>query len=91
MDIEKNKLKKIYELLPLKSHGGFGGGVVGKTRVLVGRAQSCDIVIDKPSISAIHAIVEVKENTIKVYDMNSTNGTFVNGKKDFNPAKTFLI
>ena len=47
-----------------------------------GRSRNCDICLrDSPFISANHAIVEASDVSVKIKDLQSTNGTFVNGDK----------
>lgn len=45
----------------------------------VGRRDACDIVINDTSISRRHAQFEKTSGRFWVVDLNSTNGTFVNG------------
>ena len=47
--------------------------------VLIGRAPSNDIVIDNPTVSAQHAMLLKVGETYWLKDLNSTNGTHVNG------------
>lgn len=47
----------------------------------IGRADDCDIVIENPYISSKHAMIRKKGNKFTIQDLNSTNGTFVNGKR----------
>ncbi len=54
---------------------------VNKVRVLIGRSEACDIVIPSKGVSAIHAVLEITETGIYVYDLNSKNGTHLNGDK----------
>lgn len=50
-------------------------------RTVVGRGK-VEFILKDPDVSRMHAMVEVKDGTsILVRDMDSTNGTFVNGKK----------
>lgn len=50
-------------------------------RVVVGRGK-VEFVLKDPDVSRMHAMVEIKEGSqIMLRDMDSTNGTFVNGKK----------
>ncbi|MEZ4845645.1 MAG: FHA domain-containing protein [Bdellovibrionota bacterium] len=50
-------------------------------RVVVGRGK-VEFVLKDPDVSRMHAMVEIKEGSqIMLKDMDSTNGTFVNGKK----------
>src|SRR5262245_24042034 len=50
---------------------------VGAT--VVGRAASCDLVINDTSVSRRHAQVAVADGTCAVTDLGSRNGTYVNG------------
>ena len=46
---------------------------------LVGRDDNCDVVIDSQHISRNHISVVVKRDGVMIQDLNSRNGTFVNG------------
>ncbi len=46
---------------------------------IVGRAPSSDLVLDDPSVSRFHARLEVRGRRIDVRDLDSTNGTRLNG------------
>ena len=71
----------MYSLFPVKKLKSKSDLLIKKKRVLVGRVQACDIVIPCSDITAIHAVLEIGENGFTIYDMNSRNGTFVNGEK----------
>lgn len=47
----------------------------------IGRHAENDIVIDHMGVSGRHARVEVEGETVVLTDLQSTNGTFVNGKR----------
>src|SRR5437868_10860831 len=47
--------------------------------ITIGRAPDCMIVIDDPSVSGHHAQLEVAGETYRLKDLESTNGTRVNG------------
>ncbi|MCC7361286.1 MAG: FHA domain-containing protein [Anaerolineales bacterium] len=51
-----------------------------KTRLTIGRDASNDIVLDAPIISRYHALVEKVGQRVRVQDLRSANGTFVNGQ-----------
>lgn len=68
-------------MISLKNKSKDGRGIY-KKRVLIGSSEACDVVFKFNDISAIHAVLEVLgDNRYKIYDMNSTNGTYVNGQK----------
>jgi len=53
---------------------------LNKDRITIGRKSSNDVQIDNPAISGEHAaIVTLQENSF-LEDLDSTNGTLVNGK-----------
>lgn len=47
--------------------------------VVVGRSPSSDIVIAEPYVSSVHARFTIQGPALVVEDLDSTNGTFVNG------------
>ena len=48
---------------------------VEKPRIVLGRADA-DIVIDDKEISRWHCAIEIKDDVIRLRDLESTNGTF---------------
>jgi pSer/pThr/pTyr-binding forkhead associated (FHA) protein len=48
-------------------------------RITIGRRTTCDIAIDHPAISGTHAVIYLENNAYVVEDLESTNGTLVNG------------
>lgn len=46
---------------------------------LVGRGESCDVVLEDSSVSRRHAVLHVDDDGVRVEDLGSSNGTFVNG------------
>ena len=48
---------------------------------IVGRDEGCGIRLDEPSVSRRHARFLVQDEEVTVADLNSTNGTLVNGRK----------
>jgi pSer/pThr/pTyr-binding forkhead associated (FHA) protein len=51
-----------------------------KDRTSLGRRPYNDIVIDNLAVSGEHAVLQMSGNEVFVEDLNSTNGTYLNGK-----------
>ena len=51
-----------------------------KDRTSLGRRPYNDIVIDNLAVSGEHAVLQLSGNEVHLEDLNSTNGTYVNGK-----------
>ncbi len=53
---------------------------LSKDRTTLGRRPYNDIVIDNLAVSGEHAVLLMNGNEVHLEDLNSTNGTYVNGK-----------
>lgn len=51
-----------------------------KPRTTLGRRPYNDIVIDNLAISGEHAVLLLQDGQVTIEDLNSTNGSYVNGK-----------
>ncbi len=51
-----------------------------KDRTTLGRRPYNDIVIDNLAVSGEHAVMQMSGSDVTLEDLNSTNGTYVNGK-----------
>ena len=51
-----------------------------KDRTTLGRRPYNDVVIDNLAISGEHAVFQMTGNDVFIEDLNSTNGTYINGK-----------
>ena len=54
--------------------------------VIVGRSPSSDICINEPFVSASHARFSLQGPALVIEDLNSLNGTLVNGRQLLEPA-----
>lgn len=81
MNLEPGLNEDLYELLPAGASSGRKALLISKKRVLIGRSQTCDIKIPHSEVTAIHAVLEAFGGKFKIFDMNSTNGTYINGER----------
>ena len=51
------------------------------TQFLIGRDEGCHLRPASPAISKKHCLLLVRDNKAFVRDLESTNGTFVNGER----------
>lgn len=63
---------------------------VGEGATVIGRGSSCDIVLVDSSISRHHARILKQGDQFFIYDLHSTNGTFVDGKT-VDPSRGALL
>lgn len=61
-------------LLPLGAH-------------LMGRRPDCGVSIDDPSVSRVHARLEITRDLLRIEDLRSKNGTFVEGRRITAPTE----
>jgi pSer/pThr/pTyr-binding forkhead associated (FHA) protein len=62
--------------------GLLSGQSVRLTRkLLIGRADDCDVQVESEFVSAHHCVVLLDEYTLRIRDLGSKNGTYVNGRK----------
>lgn len=49
------------------------------TRALIGNGPACDLRLSDPTVSRRHAAIEYADKRLRITDLQSTNGTFVDG------------
>ncbi|MDF3067933.1 MAG: hypothetical protein K0R38_3534, partial [Polyangiaceae bacterium] len=49
--------------------------------ILIGRLPECDIMIDGGLVSRMHARLSVRDESVVLEDLHSTNGIYVNGTR----------
>jgi len=76
-DRKEKKLEAHYYFIPEESPT-FKLKVKKVTNVL-GREGTCDIYLESKQVSRRHCLLQVTERGLLVKDLESTNGTFVNG------------
>lgn len=50
-----------------------------QSETLIGRGENCTLCLKEPAISLEHALLIQKEDTFSIQDLDSSNGTYVNG------------
>jgi hypothetical protein len=55
--------------------------VVGQSGAVVGRTEPADIVLTDKSVSRQHCIIGLANDELLVTDLNSTNGTYIDGDR----------
>lgn len=58
---------------------------LNKSEVTIGRDISNDFVINDAEVSRKHARLTLEENRYKIEDLNSTNGTYIDGQRLIGP------
>ena len=55
--------------------------IINPLGVKIGRTAPADIIIADPRVSRLHCKVELAGDQLRVHDLNSTNGTYIEGKR----------
>ncbi len=80
--IEEGQSEPVLAYLIVKSGSKSGSNYPLKKSVIkIGREQGNDIVIDDKKSSREHAKLKMEDSKFVVYDLASSNGTYVNGEK----------
>ncbi len=62
---------------------------------LIGRSTLCDVRIDTSTVSRRHALISYSPDAVVLVDLNSTNGTFVDGRQirrhELQPGETIQV
>lgn len=88
-------------LIPSDDAGGHAGGYtrslyLPQGNITIGRDPTNDFVLDHPMVSRFHARIVSLQNKYLIYDLASTNGTYVNGGRvadnvELRPSDTIQI
>jgi DNA-binding response OmpR family regulator len=58
---------------------------VGDDGCMLGRASTCQVVVPRPLVSRLHAQIERDGARLRLRDLGSVNGTYVNGQRLHEP------
>jgi pSer/pThr/pTyr-binding forkhead associated (FHA) protein len=53
--------------------------------ITIGRDPKCDLIVDDPYVSLVHAKVTISDGQLYIEDLGSINGTWVNEVKVWEP------
>jgi pSer/pThr/pTyr-binding forkhead associated (FHA) protein len=71
-----------YELLIFGEYAPYDKFALDKPEVFIGRdAKKCQIVLNDPEVSSVHAVLRKNAISITLEDANSSNGTLLNGQR----------
>ncbi len=71
-------------LVAVNDRWGIQAVEVTASQFLVGRSPGCHLQLGSPLISRMHLMIEKREGRTFVRDLESTNGTVLNGRTFFN-------
>lgn len=77
---KRQRAAKLIVVDPAQSNVSPGTSYAIRSKATIGRHADCAIAIEEPTLSAVHARFESRASAWYVVDMDSTNGTFVNGR-----------
>jgi pSer/pThr/pTyr-binding forkhead associated (FHA) protein len=65
----------------LKGRRQWGERVVTNRSIQIGRGEFCEILLNDPLVSEIHARIVYSDGSFWIEDLGSRNGTYVNGSR----------
>src|SRR5690606_6376261 len=68
-------------VLERREAGGGTERILLQEITTIGRSSSCTIVVPGPTISRLHASIELRHDRYVISDAGSANGTFVNDQR----------
>ena len=80
-EFRENEGEMVHCLRKVHADGTESFHPVGPSGMKIGRTRPADIVISEPSVSREHCLVEVAADKLRVVDLNSTNGTYIDDKR----------
>lgn len=66
------------------SSGLLNAVELGSGRLTLGRSPRCELVLEDDTVSRRHATLRLHEGRWYLVDLDSSNGTWVNGRRTFN-------
>jgi hypothetical protein len=76
---QTNKVSKGHRLIVISGHSPDKTYLLNRAKIMIGRDKSAHIRIDDKSVSLFHSMICMNANECILKDLNSKNGTLVNG------------
>lgn len=71
-----------YELILFGEHAPYDRYVITENETFIGRdAKKCQIILTDPEVSSVHTVVRKNGSMVLLEDLNSSNGTILNGQR----------
>ena len=71
-----------YQLVLFGEYAPYDRYLIDGDEVFIGRDHNkCQIILNDPEVSSVHAVVRKSGNDITVEDLNSSNGTLLHGER----------
>jgi pSer/pThr/pTyr-binding forkhead associated (FHA) protein/tetratricopeptide (TPR) repeat protein len=71
-----------YQLVLFGDYAPYDRYQIDTTEVYIGRdPKKCQIVLDDPEVSTVHAVLKKTQIDVTLEDLNSSNGTILNGER----------
>lgn len=67
------------ELIQVGQKAGIRLDSVNRTKITIGRSESCDVVISDATVSRNHAVLDRRGEQWRIRDAGSQNGIYLNG------------
>jgi hypothetical protein len=80
-DFRQHESDRIHCLLKLDGEVPETRFVVGASGLKIGRTAPADIIVAGAGVSRAHCLVELVGEEVRVSDLNSTNGTYIDNKR----------
>lgn len=71
-----------YQLVLFGEHAPYDRYQIDTAEIFIGRdPKKCQIILDDPEVSTVHAVIRKNNIDITLEDLNSSNGTILNGER----------
>lgn len=71
-----------YQLVLFGEHAPYDRFQIDQEEIFIGRdTKKCQIILNDPEVSSVHAVIKKTNIEITLEDLNSSNGTILNGER----------